>query len=398
MFRNNKVNMVISVLVAIILWAYVVGQVNPETQQKYESITVQIKNENVLRNQGLAIEDPGDMTVDVTISGTRRAVKKVDKSDIRVSIDAAELSKGDNTVDVKVTVPSGISVSKVSRDTIDVRVADLVSRTKTVKAKFTGKKTDGTEVGEVTADPKTVEVSGTEAQVSKVSYVKASVKRSEIKEKETTVSADLTAVDADGNEVNYVKLSQNTADITATLESTKTVSLKVNVTGSVPDGYEIKSRDVPTSVKIKGRKSVLNKIDSVTAADVSLDNVTSSRTIRLSIDLPAGVSLADSDADIGIRITLNALKSGTFTMYETDITASNIGDGLDAKISSGSFKVTVSASEDILADITSGDIKLTVDCSGLEKGKHKVKIDAAVAKVVSVTVSPAKATVTLSEN
>ena len=38
MFKSNKVNMVISLVMAVVLWLYVAGQVDPKTDKK-RSIT-----------------------------------------------------------------------------------------------------------------------------------------------------------------------------------------------------------------------------------------------------------------------------------------------------------------------------------------------------------------------
>jgi YbbR domain-containing protein len=396
MFRNNKVNLVISIVVAIMLWAYVVGQVNPETQQTYSGITIQITNQNVLRNQGLAINDPGTLQVDVTITGTRRAVKKVTSSEIRATINAADLSKGENNAEIKISVPSGVSVEKQSQDSVSITVDDLVTQTKSVSADFTGSKDKGTEIGKVTVDPKTVQVSGTRSQLDKIRTVSASVAASKISAKQTSVTADLTPVNAKGKEVSYVSLSQKTASVSATREYTKTVDLNVNVTGSVPSGYELESKDVPSQVTIKGSKSAINSVKSLTAADVDLSKIKSSQTIKLSITLPTGVELADKDKNIGVKVVLKTVTSKTFTLSASDIDTTNVDSSLNADVSSGKFKVTVKGISDVVDAMSAGDITLKADCSGLSEGKHKVTLKASTdSNVTSISVSPSRATVTL---
>ena len=396
MFRNNKVNLVISIVLAIMLWAYVVGQVNPETQQKYEGIAIQITNENVLNNQGLAINDPGTLTVDVTITGTRRAVKKVKRSDIKATVNAAELSKGENNAEIKVSVPSGVSVEKQSQDSVSISVDELVTQTKSVSADFTGSKEKGTEIGKVTVDPKTVQVSGTRSQLDKIKTVDATVAASRIDTNGTSVKADLTPVNGKGNKFGYVTLSQKTASVSATREYTKTVDLNVNITGSVPSGYELESKDVPTQVTIKGPKSSVKKVTSLTAADVDLSSVKRSQTIKLSITLPSGVELADKDKNIGVKVVLKTVTTKTFVLSAGDVETTNVDSGLSADVSSAKFKVTVKGTSDTVDAMTAGDITLKADCDGLGEGKHKVTLKADTAKkVTSITVSPSRAAVTL---
>ena len=38
MFQNKTMNLIISLLLSVALWIYVVGEVNPETTKKYDGI------------------------------------------------------------------------------------------------------------------------------------------------------------------------------------------------------------------------------------------------------------------------------------------------------------------------------------------------------------------------
>ncbi|MGI6204644.1 MAG: YbbR-like domain-containing protein [Anaerovoracaceae bacterium] len=397
MFRNNKVNLVISILLAIILWAYVVGQVNPQTKKTFVSIPVTITNENILWNQGLAIEDPGELVVDVTISGTRRAVNDVDKSDIKVTADVSGLSRGQNTVTLKVTKPEGVKISKISDDTVTITVSDLETKTVETKARFTGGTGDSLEPGNVTISPSEVTVSGTKTQVDKVKYARASVQKSQIKDSATTVTAGLTPVTSSGKTVSHVRMSDSSATVTATMLQKKEVNLKVSLTGSVPEGYKIESKNVPKKVTIKGSKDTLDSIDSITADDISLSDITSTQNIALSLQLPDGVELADESSGLYVRIVMQDMQTAEFDFDEGDITVSDVSDGLTDKIASGTFKVKVTAAKDYIDKLSAADIKLNVSMSGYTAGTHTVTIKVSCSNASEVTVSPETVKVTLSE-
>lgn len=395
MFRNNKVNLVISILLAIILWAYVVGQVNPATKQTYTNIPVTIENENVLWNQGLAIEDPGSITVDVTISGTRRAVNALSKDDIKVTADVSQLSRGRNTVTLRVSKPENISVSRISDETVTIIVDDLVTKTVDTRAKFTGKSKGSSEPGEVSVSPSTVTVSGTKTQTDKVKYAQASVEKSRIKEKPTTVTADLAPVTSNGAQVRHVRMSDSSATVTATMEQKKEVDLRVSFTGSVPEGYKIKSRDVPKKVTIKGSSDTLKDIDSITADDINLKDITSTRSVDLSLNMPDGTEVAEESKGLSAKIVMEDMKTEEFEFDESDISAADVPDGLDANIANGKFKVKITAAESYLNKISASDIDLSVSLSGYQRGTHSVAIKVSCNNAAKAAVSPKNVKVTL---
>ena len=58
MLRNKNIVRILSLLIAVVLWAYVMGEINPETTIKFKNINVEILNQESLEDRGLAlIED-----------------------------------------------------------------------------------------------------------------------------------------------------------------------------------------------------------------------------------------------------------------------------------------------------------------------------------------------------
>ena len=52
MLRNKNIVRILSLLIAVVLWAYVMGEINPETTIKFKNINVEILNqESQLRSE-----------------------------------------------------------------------------------------------------------------------------------------------------------------------------------------------------------------------------------------------------------------------------------------------------------------------------------------------------------
>ena len=69
MLENKKLNMIISLLIAISLWAFVIGEVNPEASRSYRDIPIRFVNQETLEQSDLAVYTVSQRTVNVTLRG-----------------------------------------------------------------------------------------------------------------------------------------------------------------------------------------------------------------------------------------------------------------------------------------------------------------------------------------
>ena len=69
MLKNKRVNILIALLIAICLWAYVTGAVDPNTTKKFTDVSIQLINEDSLAQDGLAVDSTDIKSIDVSIKG-----------------------------------------------------------------------------------------------------------------------------------------------------------------------------------------------------------------------------------------------------------------------------------------------------------------------------------------
>ena len=55
MLENKKVNIILALIVAIVLWAYVLGEVNPETTVTVKDVPINFLNQDMLEDTGYTI-------------------------------------------------------------------------------------------------------------------------------------------------------------------------------------------------------------------------------------------------------------------------------------------------------------------------------------------------------
>lgn len=398
MFQNKIVNIVFSLLVALGLWVYVVGEINPETSQRVSGVEVRFINAGLLADRGLALVDPGTVTADLTLTGQRSDMKALDSEDIRVTADLAELEAGENTIRLEVSLPDGIKADQLSPSKVTVQVDTLESRDIKVELVVQGTVPQGTEPGRISLDPETVTVTGAAASLAKVASVQALISADRITTKETRLTAALTAVDGEGRPVGYLDLSQGEASVAVTLLSLKTVPLTVPQTGALPDGIHLVSLDVPDTVTLRGTAAELRSISSVTTAPLDLSGLDVSASVPLEALLPDGVELAKASEGLAATLELSGETTLTFTYTKADLNVEGLGDGLALRLPDGNITLTVTATTHGAAGLTKGDFILTLDLTGRTAGTFDAALTAdTTADILDLVIKPGTLSVTLTQ-
>ncbi|MGN0702473.1 MAG: hypothetical protein ACI4KL_04760 [Lentihominibacter sp.] len=120
MLRNKKVLMLISLLVAIGVWIYVMGNVDPLVSERIDGVKVELQGEDTLKQAGLkaTLKDP--KRVSVTIEGKRSHVNKVKKKGVEAYVDVSTCDYGRNEGKIVIELPdtvTGVLVENISSKT-----------------------------------------------------------------------------------------------------------------------------------------------------------------------------------------------------------------------------------------------------------------------------------------
>ena len=394
MFKSNKVNMVISLVMAVVLWLYVAGQVDPKTDKKIPDVKIHYLNIDSLQDNGYDFAESSDSRVEVTVEGKRAQLNRIDEEDIKVTADLHDCAPGKNTITLKAVTSKKAEISKINPATITVTVEERVNRSKPVRVVFTGKDSNNSEPGNVTTNPENINVYGAKSVVDKVKYVKASVPKSKIDHDYTTITAKAVPVDKKGNRVRGVWLSAKRVEVTASMMKTKKVDLSVETTGEITGDHQLDRIKIPKTVEIKGSSDELESIDSVQGNTIDISGVKETQEIPITFDLPYGVEIGDESEGISIKVILKDLARLSFEIKTGDIKMTGLSDNMEAVMTESSFSVTVKGTDEEMEGFKKEDADFSVDLSKYDVGRHAVKIEASSDKELhSIVVSPEKANV-----
>lgn len=113
MLKSKKFQAILSLLIAIGLWMYVMGTVDPTVTTTIRDVTVEKINEDVLEDKGLSAELESPQVVNIEIKGARSNVNEAKEGEIRATVDVSNCDYGENETEIKVRFPEGISGVKV---------------------------------------------------------------------------------------------------------------------------------------------------------------------------------------------------------------------------------------------------------------------------------------------
>lgn len=345
MLKSKRFNIILALIAAVALWAYVLGEINPTSSTVVRNIPVNFINEEALEAEGLTIVSVSAETVNVTISGQRTAITRAEAGDFSVTADVEALNIGENTVRLSVTGPRNVEIERTNVEKITIVVDRKVSVEKPVETSVTGEVAGDKEVSIESMEKETAVVTGPESLVKKVEKLAAYINVEKIGSSLKTLSLEMVPIDENGAKVEGVIIEGGTRlDVSAIMLSKKTVRLNVPVTNLNSDGIE-RQIDAPKTVVIKGSEEALQQVSSITCRSIDLADITESATLTLEPILPEGVELTDDYETLTAEVTVKETVTKTFDFSGSDIIFTVEALGHTYRVGDGEFEVTVSGRE-----------------------------------------------------
>jgi YbbR domain-containing protein len=375
MARQKTVDVILAIICAFALWAYVTMYVNPPDTKVIEGVRVELLNLEALQADNRTVA-AGSFVVGVTIEGPRSDVNSFQADDFKATADMSNFPLGVNQVGVKVTGPDSVTIKEVHPERIEIEVEELVAVSKPVMLSYSDEFPAGMEPGFISITLNEIEVTGAKSEVDRVSYVRAEINSAQLRESERTLNVSVTPVDKAGDSVYNVALSQDSVDVAMRLCYVKEVPLDIEITGNPPGALAVTKKEVPDKVFIRGSKEAIERIDRVTGVPIDIGNLRSTTIITPQLNLPDTVELADASKDIAVTIEIGGEEAKSFSVTSDMIEVRGVPDGYSAHIVTGSISATIFGSHEQLANFSPENLDLFIDLSthNMTQGQIKVLI------------------------
>lgn len=371
--KEKTVLVVISIIAALLLWAYVVTQVNPTIRHMIPNVPVQLLNTESLAARGLAVAGPTEYTINVTVEGRRSDIRKLEANQILAEVDLFGWSKGENYIPVTIRMPDSIRLADGKANRIKVVIEELVELNKPVTIILKGSLPDQTEAGEIVIQPDEIKVSGAKSAVESVQDLQAIIEASELGEEGARLQADLIPVNKDGIKVDTVHLSATFVDIDYELLRIKEVDLIVKLTGELSGGRQ-PQLTYPETIKIKGRKDVIKDITEIKTDSVDLTKHPEGGAVDLKLQLPDGILPIETYQKMQLIIKPVSQGTRSFQYSAEQVQLRGLPDEYSATPEPSTINISVSGPKEQVDELTAGQLQLFVDAANVKEGRQTLPL------------------------
>lgn len=299
-FLKDSVLKVVSFVLAIVLWFYVILVVDPSVTITVEDIPITYDNMSSLTDNGLTLIKEYNVFLELEIKGSRKKIVNIDSESVDAYVDLGSITKpGSYSLPVRIANISYEYEEITAKDphSITVRVDRIVSVEKTVKIRVAGNVAEGYYAEPYTNSPEIVTLTGAESLVNKVKSVEATLNYSN-RSADINEKVNLYFVDAKGNIIpnddsiyDNVELDVEKVNISCAVLKTKKVPVKLDF----EDVENYRTSVTPINVIIMGEADVLKEITEIMTEPIIIDPELDEQDIEVYLSVPEGVAMRDGD-------------------------------------------------------------------------------------------------------
>ncbi len=280
-WRHNLAPKILSLIAAVVLWAFVINDQNPVIEVTY---TVPVEQIN-LSNQYIVNNTP--TTIEVVLRGPRNSIIKLRSESLQATLDLGHIEVGTQEVPIHFTPPTGMTIVSQNPATVSVTADRYAVKEIAVSARQLGTIPIDYGIKDTKIVPSTVAISGAKKLVDKVSKAVIDVKMDDRK-KDFTTNGNIVLLDSSGNIVDGLTVTPYQGSAVITMEQVrfeKVVPIQGVTTGSVAPGYRIRQISItPKQVVVSGKQV---DVDGITVVQTQGINVAGA-TKDISEEIPLG--------------------------------------------------------------------------------------------------------------
>ena len=389
---HNLMWKILSVVIAILMWSYIVSADSSITRTKVlSSVDVSLSGQSVLQSRLLAVvmdEDEALASVRVKVKVPQANYARVTADSVSVELDLSRVRQtGRQEVELVGTTAYG-EVVQITPSTLEVDIEPMDTRVVPVNVELQNQDEDKYYYVVSQSNPSQLTISGASSVVQRIAQAQALVNV----EGMTTgrnVSVKYALLDEEGNEVTQL-VSKPTSSVMVGLSIDPIARLSVDAsietatTGTLPDGYRITRVEVqPETITVAGDPSLLGELDVLTFEQV---NVTS-RT--QSFSTVATVNALDVMKYVSTRqvtVTVYIEEESQVARFENvELSISGLREGCAAELSDETVRVKATGAYSEMGQLTESHLLADVDLTGLTPGEYDLPVQVTADNYPSVT-------------
>ncbi len=398
-FLSNEIALkVISVIVALVMWMYVMNEKNPQVTYVIRDVPVKLVNMNEDR---FTLKDSSqEFFINVKVRGRRSIVVDLKPEDIDARANMLGRMEGKNLIPIRVSVPNNVELVDFSPREISIDLDKVVEEQFPVAVDLVGTPVKGYAAATPVVKPEAVVIRGPRSLLNSIKKV---VCRVDISDKSTAITSNLPlrVLDDKGQNIKGVSIEPKMVEVTVPIVPVKRVSVKPDIRGNLADGFTIKDITCnPRFVEVTADKEVLETLESISTEPLSVQNSNRSIVRQLKLILPDNVKLLREDENtVTVTVEIEGSSLKTLNFSSNEIILENLPNNATGTVEQSDISLTIRGPNGSINGIGKSSVKLYADVSGLSEGEHTVNLKTEIVEPYTIIdIRPSNIKVTISNN
>lgn len=369
---------ILSLTIAIIIWIIVANVDDYKTTKQITGIEIEFINGNAITEKNKVYEVPEGTTIDVVVKGRRKLVEGLNNSDFKAVADLSKMSVT-NAVTVEVNAVNSVVARDLTisytNNAVVIAVEDKIEKQLPITVRVNSQVADGMAIRNKTATPNLITVKGAESVVNTIASVVLDVDVAGATHS-LSLQGSPVFVDGNGKEIDSSKFEYDVEQVEAFVEilPTKELTVRMKTSGKPRDGYAIASLDYqPTTIQVVGDGSDLAKVEEIVIDDIDVEDLYKDTETSVNIldYLPEGITLADDNSEIMIKIIIEKIEEKTLILENDDINIVGKKTGYNYSFTAADkHTLKVQGLEEKLKSLKIANLIPSIDVSGYEPGVY----------------------------
>ena len=374
--KNKITSFLLAFAIAFGLWVYVITTVSPGSQETFYNIPVVRDGETVLAERGLMITDVSTNTVNLTLSGTRKDLAKVNSGNITLKVDLSKIyGPGTHSLRYTPSYPGDVASNAFVEEsrypenitfTVEERRTSIVP----VEVLWVGNTPEGfmTDKENKILDNSQVTVTGPASVVDQISKAVIQVDLTERRES-ISESYRYTLCNMAGEPVDAELITTNLEDIRLDVKIQRFKDIAI--TYELVEGGGAKRQNVSVklseeTIRVSGSDAVLEALgDEIVVGVIDLGDIQDT-VLTYPINLPADVT--NLSGVTSVEISVKFVGVTTVTIPVRGFVIINVPEGMEVDLNTKHLDIVVRGPVSSMQKMSAEDITVTVNFAGKEPG------------------------------
>lgn len=364
---------VVSVLVSIFLWLYVVNVENNEIDVEISDIPVTfIGADDILADRQLLVKDQETQSVDLVIRCKRSISTKMKRENFGITVDLTDIrSTGVHDRIYNVTLPKDVEEKDVliigkDPEYITVEIAKLSSKQVQITGLLNGGAAEGYMAKQLEFSPSTVTVSGPEDVISKIDHASVTVDRENLN-KTITENKQFVLVDKDNNPVvsSEIETDVSSVNVTVPIVMYKDVPLAIDLIegGGAKESNAIVEIKPVDKITLAGDAEILEGINVITLGAIDLSDFETTYTGTYQVKINNELENVSKTNEVTVTVNLRGLT--VKHVQAKNISCINVTEGYRATVKTLFLDVKVRGPEAVVKLVDTYNISVFADLADL---------------------------------